>query len=181
MLQPRECFGGIELATRHVSTRSYCTVDEFEALLDQSTLAAPSGAIHTEGPLFCAELQSQLLDITLSFAEDFNGWHEVWATSGLLVEEDAILLLDGQLAIEDSEDLPCPVDCSSGVSRLKNHALGLHSVSRVTFTRPCLASCIFFLGVESMIASVRRKFMCFLGIWQDSRNSSAYAIFRCSI
>ena len=39
VLQPRECFGGIELATRHVSTRSYCTVDEFETLLDQSRLA----------------------------------------------------------------------------------------------------------------------------------------------
>ena len=106
MLQPRECFGGIELATRNVSTRSHCTVDEFEAFLDQSAFPAPSRPIHTEGPLFCTELQSQFRDITLSFTEDFHGWQEVWSTSGLLVEEDAILLLDGQLAIEDSEDLP---------------------------------------------------------------------------
>ena len=91
VLQPRECFGGIELATRHVSTRSYCTVDEFETLLDQSTLAAPSAPIYTEGQLFCAELQSQLLDITLSFTEDLHGWQEVWSTPGLLVEEDATL------------------------------------------------------------------------------------------
>ena len=90
VLQPRECFGGIELATRHVRTRSYCTVDAFETLLDQSTLATPCAPIYAEGPLFCAELQSQLLDITLSFTEDFNGWHEVWSASGLLVEEDAI-------------------------------------------------------------------------------------------
>ena len=106
VLQPRECFSGIELSTRNMSSRGHCTVQDFETFLDQSTLATPCAPIYTEGPLFCAELQSQLLDITLSFSEDFNGWQEVWATSGLLVEEDAILLLDGQLAIEDSEDLP---------------------------------------------------------------------------
>ena len=106
VLQPRECFGGIELATRNVSTRSYCTADEFETLLDQSAFPTTRTAVNTEAPLFCAELQSQLLDITLSFSEDFHGWHEVWSTSGLLVEEDAILLLNGQLAVEDSEDLP---------------------------------------------------------------------------
>ena len=106
VLQPRECFGGIELATRNVSTSSHCTVDEFETLLDQSAFPTACASVYAEGPLFCAELQSQLLDITLSFTEDFNGWHEVWATSGLLVEEDAILLLDGQLAVEDSKDLP---------------------------------------------------------------------------
>ena len=106
VLQPGECFGGIELATRNVSTRSYCTVDEFETLLDQSAFPTARTTVNAEAPLFCAELQSQLLDITLSFTENLHGWQEVWATSGLLVEEDAILLLDGQLAIEDSKDLP---------------------------------------------------------------------------
>ena len=90
VLQPRECFGGIELATRNVSTRSYCTVEEFETLFDQSTLATPCASVHTETPLFCAELQSEFRDITFSFTEDDTGWHEVWGTSGFLVEEDAI-------------------------------------------------------------------------------------------
>ena len=42
VLQPRECFGGIELATRNVSARSHCTVDEFEALLDRVLLPHPA-------------------------------------------------------------------------------------------------------------------------------------------
>ena len=90
VLEPRECFSGIELPTRNVSSRSYCTVQKFETLLDQSTLATPCAPVHTETPLFCAELQSEFRDITLSFLEDDTGWHEVWGTSGFLVEEDTI-------------------------------------------------------------------------------------------
>ena len=73
VLQPRECFGGIELATRNVSTRSYCTADEFETLLDQSAFPTPRTAVNTEAPLFCTELQSEFRDITFSFTENFTG------------------------------------------------------------------------------------------------------------
>ena len=146
VLQPRECFGGIELATRNVSTRSYCTVDEFEALLDQNTFPTPCAPVYAEGPLFCAELQSQLLDITLSFTEDFNGWQEVWATSGLLVEEDAILLLDGQLAIEDTEDLPLSCGLFERRVPLEKPRLGLAQRFSCHIHQPLLRKLHLLLG-----------------------------------
>ena len=68
VLQPRECFGGIELATRHVSSGGYCTAQEFETFLDQSAFPAASAACDAEAPLFCAELQGQFRDITLSLS-----------------------------------------------------------------------------------------------------------------
>ena len=146
VLQPGECFGGIELATRNVSASSYCTVDEFETLLDQSTLATPSAPIYTEGPLFCAELQCQFRDITLSFAENFNGWYKVWSTSGLLVEEDAILLLDGQLAVEDSEDLPLSCGLFERRGPLEEPRLGLAQRLSCHIHQPLLRKLHLLLG-----------------------------------
>ena len=67
VLQPRECFGGIELATRNVSSCGYCTAQEFETLLDQSAFPISSAAVNTEPLLFCTELQGEFRDITLSF------------------------------------------------------------------------------------------------------------------
>ena len=62
-----------------------------------------------------------------------------------------------------------------------SHALGLFKVWRVTFTKPFFASSIVFFGVDRKIASVRRNFMSFLRMPQVSKNSRAYASFRCSI
>ena len=106
VLQPRECFGGIELTTRNVSPGGDCTtINLLQTFPRDEGLSTPRGAIQTEAPLFTCELQSQLDDVRFSFSEDNDGWQEVWGFSGFLVEEDTILLLSGQLAVENSEDL----------------------------------------------------------------------------
>ena len=106
VLEPRECFSGIELTTRNVSSGGDCAViQRLQAFPRDEGLSTPRGAIQTEAPLFTCELQSQLDDVRFSFSEDSDGWQEVWGFSGFLVEEDTILLLSGQLAVENSEDL----------------------------------------------------------------------------
>ena len=106
VLEPRECFSGIELTTRNVSSGGDCaTIALLQAFPRDEGLSTPRRAIQTEAPLFTCELQSQLDDVRFSFSEDSDGWQEVWGFSGFLVEEDTILLLSGQLAVENSEDL----------------------------------------------------------------------------
>ena len=48
------------------------------------------------------------LDVAFSFSENLDGWQKVWGHASLLFEEDTIFLLDGQLAIEDTEHLAFP-------------------------------------------------------------------------
>ena len=106
VLEPRECFSGIELTTRNVSSGGDCAViQRLQAFPRDEGFSTPRRAIQTEAPLFTCELQSQLDDVRFSFSEDSDGWQEVWGFSGFLVEEDTILLLSGQLAVENSEDL----------------------------------------------------------------------------
>ena len=106
VLEPRECFSGIELTTRNVSSGGDCaTIQRLQAFPRDEGFSTPRRAIQTEAPLFTCELQSQLDDVRFSFSEDSDGWQEVWGFSGFLVEEDTILLLSGQLAVKDSEDL----------------------------------------------------------------------------
>ena len=64
--------------------------------------------VQQEVPLFTGELQSQLLDIGFAFTENLDSWQHVRWGAGALVEEDAFLLLDGEFAVEHSENVPLP-------------------------------------------------------------------------
>ena len=124
MLQPRECFGGIELTTRNVSSGGDCaTIQRLQAFPRDEGLSTPRGAIQTEAPLFTCELQSQLDDVRFSLADDLDGWQDVWSFSGYLVEEDTVFLLGGQLAIKDSEDLAFASGGSTALLAVKRETL----------------------------------------------------------
>ena len=89
MLQPRECFSGIELSTRNVRPGGDCTIiQQLQAVASQEAFPRTRRTIKTEIPLFTSELQGQLDDVRFSFTEDFDGWQEVWGNSGFLVEAD---------------------------------------------------------------------------------------------
>ena len=107
VLEPGESFAGVELATRNVrSSHASDLVQQLQAATSQMRLAAAWRAENHEWlPLTC-QLQSELLDITFAFTENLDSWQHVRCHTGLLVEDDAFLLLTGQLAIENAEELP---------------------------------------------------------------------------
>ncbi len=41
-----------------------------------------------------------MLDVAISFSEDEGVWTEVWGHASLLIEEETVLLLDGQLTFD---------------------------------------------------------------------------------
>ena len=66
VLQARECFSGIELATRNVRPAGdRAARNQLKAPFCQSTFPTAWGSHETETPLFTSHIQSELLDIAL--------------------------------------------------------------------------------------------------------------------
>ena len=112
MLQPRKCDPGIELATRNVRSGTASDVglpvssfrEQLEALAEEPALATSGRAVQHKVPLFTRELQSELLNITLPFTEDPDVWQKVWGATSLLLEEDTLFVLPGNLGEGVSKD-----------------------------------------------------------------------------
>ena len=69
--------------------------------------SGPRGAEEEESSPFFEEPRDQGGDVTFTFAPDFDGWQEVWGCAGLMLEDEAILLLHGQCTLLETEvDLP---------------------------------------------------------------------------
>ena len=106
VLQPAQSLPMIELRSRHMSPRADDgVVHKLKDSLEQIRLSCSWRAEEQEGALFTREIQDDLLDVTFSFTEDRDVWHDVW-TPALQLEDDAVLVFRGGLAIEDSKHLP---------------------------------------------------------------------------
>ena len=107
VLEPTQSDPGIELRRCHMSSSANDhVVQQLKDSLDTIRLSCARRAKERETPLFCDELQDQLLDVTFSFTEDRDVWTKVWSPTCCHVQDDAIFVYRGQLALEDSKDLP---------------------------------------------------------------------------
>ena len=114
MLQSGQGLPGVELACRNVRTgRASDTLQLLQTTTHEMRLADARRPVQQEVPLFTGELQRQLLDVGFAFSENLDSWQKVGWGSGALVEQDAFLLLDWELAIEKRETFAprhwCPV------------------------------------------------------------------------
>ena len=107
VLETGQGFPGIELPTRHVRTGTASdTLQLLKTTTHEMRLADARWPVQQETPLFTRELQRQLLDVGFAFTENLDSWQKVGWGSGALVEQDAFLLLDWELAIENAKHLP---------------------------------------------------------------------------
>ena len=71
VLQPRECFSGIQLSTHNMSPGGNCaTVQHLQAFPRNETFTTTRRPIQAEVRLFTCELQCQLDDVRFAFADD---------------------------------------------------------------------------------------------------------------
>ena len=133
VLETGQGLAGLELPTRHVRTGAASdTLQLLKTTTHEMRLADARRPVQEEVPLFTSELQSQLLDVSFTFTENLDSWQKVGYGSGALVENDAFLLLDWELAIEDANISPSPLVLSTRLGPLKvSQELGRCSVSRV--------------------------------------------------
>ena len=107
MFKPTQSNCGTELCTRYVGAGANDRmVENLKATLEGIRLTRSRTSENEERLLLTAELQDELLNITLPFAEDGLLWNDVWGQTWSHIEDDSVLVYGGNLTVETSENTP---------------------------------------------------------------------------